>query len=181
MRYFRVLSDLNVTRRWFLGCVKSNNEDISDDIREGKEFPKQNLQVDIQNEGNSLDFTFAAFDVPIISNRIVDIFNFDDIELTPVKVQNQSNIDYFILRTKKYLDAIDKENSEYTLWDESNSFRKDLIGEFRSFSRIKISSDVSENDKIFRIKNYSVVLVVNEKIFKKCVDRKVSGIFFEEV
>ncbi|MBA4852872.1 imm11 family protein [Emticicia sp. BO119] len=182
MDYYRVLDKLSIKNRWFLGKIYSKNKkaNVYDYCTVHNKILKEKIIVDISHKGDALDFTMSFFDVPIINERTAQLFSLDEVELIPVKV-NDSNENYFVLLIRQEVDCVDEEKSGFNLWEPNNKIRPDLAGKYKSFYKMVLDPKKTNGIRIFRIKDYSIVLVVDKDIKKKLQQAKVSGIEFKKL
>lgn len=181
MKYYRLLDKLNIRNRWFLGEVYSSKKVniwnyIS--IKNSKLDSNQKLVMDIIENGEALDFTFSAFDVPIVSERIKSILDDEEVFFIPINIK-KSKENFYILVIKKYIDAVDSDLSDFLLWEENNKIRPDLAGTYKVFKKLIVDGNKTESSNIFRIENYEIALIISEDIMKKFKKYKITGIDYK--
>jgi hypothetical protein len=184
-KYFRIINDSRILDRWYLD--EPLTEELGLDIwdfTDGKTVSYQGvIKIAIQYEGPTLDFTFAAFDIPVVSKKVgkliqmVDgcsIQRFDAV-IDDIKKQ------YEVLIITNTVDCFDEKHSEFIRWKEDDG-RPDKINQIRMITELHIDkSKIDKNVHIFRIKGWEVALVVSEKLKEIMESEKVTGIQFLEV
>lgn len=183
MKYYRVLDDLNYSNRWFLGEVDFSDEwEFWDYVTVGK-LPSVNtdLKVGIRDKGIRLDLTMGDFEILVANECVAELFLDDDVLKIPIKIIGIESESYFILVIKKELDCIDRENSIFKIWEENNDIRPDKAGQYRNFQKMVIDPNKTEGLDIFRIKGFSVAVIVSERIKLAFETKGLTGVKFKDV
>lgn len=184
MNYYRILDNLEIKKRWFLGEINFPEEGdfwnyvMATIIKE----PPSNLKVRVKVKGKKLDFTFGQFEVIVVNQKVADLFNDKEVQKIPIQIEGESE-SYFIIITKNEIDAVDREKSIYELWEKDNTIRPDLAGGFCVIMKMIVDpfkiKDITIT--IFRLKYYGVAVIVSEK-FKNNFERlNLKGIEFKKV
>jgi hypothetical protein len=184
MKYYRMLDDLSATNRWFLGEVGAAEEiDIWDYCTAGQPVTdlSQQLTIDITNPGVPLNITFSAFDVLVGDEKTIKIFKDEEVQKIPLSVQGETDERYYVMVVTNGVDCIDRDKSEFTLWEEDNDIRPDLAGTYRMISKIVVDGDKMGDLDIVRVKDFDVAIIVSERLKKKITDAGLSGVKFEAV
>ncbi len=135
------------------------------------------LTVPIQYEGTPLDFTLAAFNIPIVTKSLGDGLAKicpDDIQLIPVKVAKQRKKYYFLVTTK-IVSCFDFEGSE---WDGDEDNPKNVAGVWD----LKIDTKkIRKPVQLFRIREWKIPIIIND-VIRSYFDRKsFSGLEYRSV
>lgn len=171
MKYFRVDNDMNFPDRWILGQVNFEKEGEFWNYTEGKpvEVPSKELSIEVLDEGVSLDFTFAVFDLIVVNEKTAKIFSEEDVQLIPVRVEGvNSSEKYFLMVIKKAIACVDESNSE---------FEKEPDGSYSFFKKMRINEKIIASDiNIFRVKEYPLAVIVSEKKYHQLNTANATGI-----
>src|SRR5579885_1919492 len=100
MKYYKIIDDLNIPNRWWLGEVSFPDEDDFWKYKSTGKIvnPPNNLFVELKESGRNLNITLADFDLFIIHESAVNIFDIQDIQLVPVSIKEYENIgQYYIM------------------------------------------------------------------------------------
>jgi len=180
MKYYRLLDDVNTSSRWFLGEIKLQNEwDIWKFIKVG-DAPSENLSIETTQDGDRLDFTFSAFDVPIVNKRTADLFRaYPEVNLYPVTVNGESG-DYYVFHLKKEIYCLDRDASIYE-YDRSDS-ADSAYPQYKYIYRCKIDITKANNAVgFFRMGGYNAILCISDDVKKLLERNEITGIVFEEL
>jgi len=187
MRYFDLSDDVYFTGRWELGKLM--------DPQEGKEvwpwllkrgapahFPRGPI-ASIRSPGRPLDFSHAAFGIPVVHARVASIFTElapTDVQLIPVNIQGQSE-PYFILNAIRVVKCIDdKASAEVRYWTEEDGL-PEKVGKYSSVSGMRIDPTKVGDAKVFRTWGWHVALIVSEDVREALERAGVTGVKFTEV
>lgn len=184
MQYFRMLNDLDIPNRWFLGEVEFEDEDeFWNYIKAGVvQEPKKMPTVQIEEEGIPLEFTMGEFELLIVNEKAAKIFDENEVQLIPLGIKHtKSNTKHFLLVIKNELDCIDKEKSEYDVWEEGNEIRPDLAGGYNGFYKMVIDPKLTMDLNIFRIKTFDVAIIVSSIIKNAFESNFIKGVKFKLV
>jgi len=186
-QYFDLSDDVYLTGRWELGKLT--------DPEGGKEvwpwlfkkgepvlFPKSPVGP-VRSPGRPLDFSHAAFGIPVVHARVASIFTEmapADVQLVPVDIEGQSD-PYFILNVIRVVKCIDDQASaEVRYWTEEDGL-PEKVGRYSSVSGMRIDPTKPCDAKVFRTWGWQVALIVSEDI-KVALERAgATGLKFKEV
>jgi hypothetical protein len=188
MEYYRLTDDLGIKRRWYLGDLNVDIEDVWN-LRKGRNVNLliyKDLKIEIDQKGTPLDYTCSNADnIPVISDLFVEcLYEFmHEIDLIPVAVQNLStNLSnrFYVMVVKNLIDCVDESRSDFRKFEIDDDVRPDLAGEYRSINILKVDkSKISKN--IFRLAKYDLVTIVSEKLKKNLEEAKLYGLKFKLV
>lgn len=181
MKYYRLLDDLRLRNRWFLGDINFLHEnDMWNYISANEVINLQdNYAVDISQKGKPLDLTFGNFEILICNGKAAEIFG-NDVQKISITIKGEV-AQYFIIVIKSELDCIDKEQSVFKTWEIGNEIRPDLAGTYQCFSKIVVDPKKINDQNIFRIKGFNVAVIVSSKIKNLFESNNFSGVTFREV
>ncbi len=118
MRYFDLADDISLLGRWELGQPLDQNDHQLEDpwqFRVGEPVRFQgHLQIPVKRPGTPLDFSHAAFSIPVVHVRVASLFKElapGDVQTLPVDIQGQPN-SFCILVATRLIQCIDDKASE---------------------------------------------------------------------
>jgi hypothetical protein len=185
-RYFDVHGDFYIPGSWALSrVVDARGETVVPGLLlrgEPVEFAEQ-PRVVVRSAGKPLDFTFAAFDIPIVNLRVATLLEElapGDLQLIPVAVDASSE-PHFILNPTRVVKCIDEQASaEVQFWTPEDE-QPERVGEYSAVHGLRIDATKVGDAKVFRPWGWPVALIVSEDI-KDALERAgVTGLKFEEV
>jgi hypothetical protein len=138
--------------------------------------------LSIANPGRELAFNLGAFDMPIVSTRVADIFRSictEDVELFSVEISGARE-SYLILNVLKMFKCLDEPRSEFIKW-QPGDHRPDLIGKYHSVWKVRIDAAQAEDAHIFRIEGWKIELIVSKELKQALETVPQLGIIFEHV
>lgn len=135
-------------------------------------------------EGTPLDFTFTDSCMPVATKRVADILGElggQDIQRFPVRVDCIEE-DFEIINVVACVDCLDTERSEISeWWEEGNDIRPDKAGMPHVIDRLVIDPERVGDHRIFRIKTWTVPVIVSEAVKQALEEARVSGVLFRPV
>jgi hypothetical protein len=186
MRYYKIVHDINVPLRWYLGDIRGlNNWIFIHDYSHNRHVPKD-LEVELYKYGNEMDFSFTgAYGIPIVSEDVKKcMVEVQNIAFVPVDIDNKTvNKNYYVLIINKILDCVDELRSVFEKFAENDPIRPDKSGEFRYFYTLKIDTSKihAESEKIFRLGRFNQAIIIDSDLKKKFEMINIAGILYEEV
>ena len=161
---YRLNDDIEYPDRWYLGDVIG-----VDNWQLATSSPDTNepLDVELVQDGVETDFTITAtYGLPIVSSKIRREFvDLPELTFVPVSVVGRScHTQYYVMVTKRTVDCVDEEKSEYQKFEENDPVRPDLAGEYRAFFELKVDPTKTAGLSIFRIAKFEVAIIVDERI-----------------
>lgn len=184
-KFFRILNDEKIINRWHLNEPNLDGTELDVwALTSGLPISfKGSIDVPIQYKGPALDFTFSAFDVPIVSRSLYELIqNFveKNIQLFPVHIKGYAD-QYNILHVSTAIKCIDEETSEFIKW-RSEDGRPDKIGQIRMLTKLRLNPSLIDEDvHIFRLKEWEIALIVSEKLKQILETSGITGIKYQEV
>jgi hypothetical protein len=141
------------------------------------------LKVSRRRDGVALDFTFADFDMPVVSIRVADILSRiagRNIQRFPVVVDGEEGR-YEIINVVPRVPCIDTVRSEIQWFQPGNKVRPDLAGAPEMITRLVIDPQRAEGHHIFRPDGWKVVIIVSDIVKQALDEALVSGVTFNRV
>lgn len=184
MKYYRIIDDLEITERWWLGQVLFKGEgDFWQYVKAGEVVsPPSDLVVELKHLGKALDITMADFELLVVRKNAAEIFSNQDIQLIPVSIDNLKNTaQHYIMVTLYEEDCVDEAESFFEKFEVGNEIRPDLAGEYSGIYRLVIDSSKIYTHSIFRVRGYDVAVIVNEQVKLKFERLQLSGIKFLDI
>lgn len=124
-------------------------------------FPS-GIAIEVDNEGEALDYNTGPFGVPIVSEYIADILSdlaSNDVQLLPLDIEGETE-KFYVLNVLHAISCIDEERSMVQYWGP-NDHRADLAGHFRTVARIKLNSEAAHGIEIFRLAGWKTEIAVS--------------------
>ena len=185
--FFRVMDDLHHPDRWHLGVPLDALGMEADpwQFTDGRLFrARSGLRVPVRYIGEPLDFTFAAFDIPVVNHRaqsVIMSLAMNDVQLIPAMVDDvaESGREYAILNAVRIIPCLDESRSEFVKWTRADR-RPDRLGSYRMVTKLRIESQtISAN--VFRITGWEAALIVSNAVREAILAASLTGIKFEAV
>jgi hypothetical protein len=185
-RFFEMYDDVNVPERWHLtGPFDAQGQEPNDvwQFTRGQPVthPRQ-LKMHLDVRGRPLDYSHGGLNIPIIHARVAEVLAKlapGDVQLLPVEVEEQSD-PYFILVVTRLIGCIDEGASRIERWTPEDGI-PEKVGQYMSVRDLHLDKSQIGNARVFRLKNWKVLIIVSEEI-KEALERiQASGVQFEEV
>ncbi len=181
-KFFRLLDDVQIAKRWHLGQVCENGGTALE-LWKGTAIQKgQALTVEIDRPGRPLEFCLTSFAIPIANAALgaaIAAIAGTDLQRLPVTIRGCK--DYEALNAVRMVKCLDEAASDFIKWTQSDH-RQDLVGQYRMVTRLKIDSTrVPENGHFFRVEGWRVALIVSEAIRGAMEDVGCVGALFQDV
>jgi hypothetical protein len=183
-QFYDIVSDMHIAKRWFLDEPRTEAGEEVDgrDFTQGRAVKVSGpLFITSYEKGKRLDFTFAAFEYPVVTRRIGNILQGiagEDIQLIPAHVTGSDEY-YDILNVVSVVDALDESRSHVERWT-SEMGRPDKIGKYSLVAEIKIDPARTHGHRLFRLKGWEIALIASEEVKKALEAEGVTGIRFWE-
>src|ERR1043165_534973 len=143
MKFYRIENNLSIEGRWFLqGPVTRSGLEVDPRrfITAEPFSTKDPLRVPLRQKGTPLEFTFADFDMPVVSPEVGTIFSSlcgSDVQRIPASVDGRAeNVEILNVLCKR--PCLDESRSQsITRWTE-NDGRPDKVGQLRMVIGLRI-------------------------------------------
>ncbi|MFY0576169.1 imm11 family protein [Cystobacter fuscus] len=185
-KYYKLSDDVAVPGRWELGklCDARGEEIWPALLMRGE--PAQiegRIRVPVKMAGQPLDFSHAAFGIPVVHVRVAAVFMDlagNDAQFFPVDIEGDSE-QYRILNVTQVVKCIDDQASEEVRYWKPEDGRPEKTGQYRAVYGLRIAPSKVGEARVFRTWGWTVALVVSEEL-KDALDRiGASGTKFKEV
>jgi hypothetical protein len=140
------------------------------------------LHIRLRNQGMALDFTFASFDMPVVSGAVAHLLLSIDpnsIQMLPVSIEGRRD-DYYIVNVTSRLACIDEERSDLEKWTGADS-RPEKIGQPKAIYQLVIDPQVPGGRHLFRVAGWEIALIASDEVKKAFENAHVTGVNFDEV
>jgi hypothetical protein len=185
---YRLLFDPTLTSQWF---IETPVDDLGDEwafwrLLSGSPLEGTDVlpwQSKVKQEGQRLSFSFAGFDVPVVTSEVATALMAlvgDHVQFPQLLIAGES-LTYRILVATRAVPCVDESKSEFVKWGASDG-RPEKCGEYRMFTRLRLDPALIPPDaSIFRVLGWSQALIVTERVaiaLRSCVP---SGLVYEPV
>ncbi len=184
-KYFRMRDDVDAPGRWWLDLARDarGEEIIAGFLTVGQRVDvTAPLKIPLQYEGSPLDFTFAAFDIPVLNRRALHLlteFAANEFQCFLANVEGQGH-SYAVVNFLQVRKCLDESKSEFLKWTK-NDHRADLAGQYRQVTKLRIDPKLVDDCDVFRLWGWEVALIVSERVQRAFIDHGISGIHFVDV
>lgn len=185
-RYFELMDDRRSEARWHLGSpVDEQGQEIDPwQFKEGKTLepgcvPRFPLDV----PGRPLDYCWAAFSIPVVHGRVVQLFerlDVQDVQFLPARVEGH-DAPYFILNALRLIRCIDDARCRRVAYWTPEDEQPEKVGEYRIVSGLRIDPGKVGGAHIFRPWGWPVALIVSEGLKQAMEAEDITGTRFVEV
>lgn len=185
-RYYDLSDDRHAPGRWHLGSpVDVQGEEIDPwQFKDGRILelgcvPRFPLDI----PGRSLDFCWAAFSVPVVHSRLVELFDrlrVDGVQFIPAQVEGHPE-PWYILNALQIIRCIDDARCEQVQYWKPEDNRPDKLGQYRAVYGLRIDPTKVGDARIFRPWGWRVALIISEDIKRAMEAAGLSGTRFVEV
>jgi hypothetical protein len=151
---------------------------------EGRGIESQGLiRFPVRPDGVELDFSWAAFSIPVVSSRFVQVFErlgIQEVQWLPIQVEHHPG-PWFILNTLRVIRCIDEARCEEVRHWKPEHGEPEKVGQYRSVAGLRIDPTQVEGARLFRPWGWRVALLVSEDV-KDALEREhITGTRFTEV
>lgn len=184
-RYFDLKDDRRSHTRWHLRSPVDEHGQLVDPWQffEGRRLDLPGtIRFPVRPAGQELDFTWAAFSIPVVDQRFVHLFerlHVSDVQFLPVQVEAHPG-PYFILNTLRFIRCIDDARcTEVQYWKPEDD-QPEKLGQYRSVVGLRIDPSKVGDARIFRTWGWDIALIVSEDIKQAIESAGLSGARFIE-
>lgn len=171
--YHRIVDDTSLEGRWYLDEPTSPAGPLdAREFTQGRavEAPA-GLVVPVQSAGRSLDFTLAAFDMPVLRRPLAEMVETmageGAVQRVAAAIDGEGGYD--ILNVLRVVDAFDEHRATFTRWQEGDG-RPDKVGALRMVLDLKVDPQRARGARIFRLDGWKIALVVDDWM-KRALER----------
>ncbi len=184
--YFRIEDDKSSALRWHLGEMLDARLRPYDGrvFAIGKRLTNpEPVVLTISVPGPPLDFTVAAFGVPVVAARaggpLLELAA-RDVQLVPASVEGTAG-EWFILNCTTTIPCIDEVRTKhFTKWTAADH-RADLEGQYRSMVGMRVDAAALNGAQLVRPSGWEVALVVSEGVRSVFENTGVAGATYKLV
>ncbi|WP_309889556.1 imm11 family protein [Archangium sp.] len=175
-RYYDLRDNRYHPGRWHLRSpVDEHGREVSPwQFTKGRWLEQQGLiRFPVKPDGVELDFSWAAFNIPVVSHRFVQLFErlgLQETQFLPVQVENHP-APWFILNTLRTLRCIDDARCEEVEYWRPEDGQPEKVGQYQSVAGLRIDPTKVEGVRIFRPWGWSIALLVSEDV-KEALERE---------
>jgi hypothetical protein len=185
-RYYHLRDDRRSQTRWHLGTPVNESGEELDPWQFFEGHPLEMGCVPcfpLDVPGDPLDFCWAAFAIPVVHERFVQIFQrlgVQEAQFIPTLVEGHSG-PYFILNTLRTIRCIDDARCEEVEYWEPEDGQPEKLGEYRYVHGLRIDPSKVGGTRIFRTWGWSLALILSEDLKQAIEAERLTGTHFVEV
>jgi len=185
-RYYDLQDDTRTPGRWQLASPLDEQQREIDpwQFKQGKVLELGCVPCfPLDIEGSPLDFSLAAFSIPVVHVRVVELFErmrIDGVQFIPVQVEGHPE-SWYILNALHIIRCIDDARCEEVQYWKPEDNRPDKVGQYRAVYGLRIDPAKVGNARIFRTWGWRVVLIISEDLKVAMESAGLSGTRFVEV
>lgn len=178
MNYYRLSDDINFMNRWNLGDVAfSDNWELAQQLN-----PERMYEIEVYRDGSEMDYTCnEAFGVNVVSKKFKEALSgIIGIEFAKASIIGSTkDSEFYIMSVSHEVDCVDEEISDYQKFEVNDPVRPDKAGDYRGFLKMVVNPEKCTGFEIFRVKGFSIAIVVSELVKKKLESAGVTGVQFK--
>jgi hypothetical protein len=185
-RYYELLDDRRSHTRWHLGTPL---DEQGQELDPWQFFDGRPLDLGcvphfpLDVPGEPLDFCWAAFSVPVVHERFVQLFHrlrVQDVQFICVEVEDHLG-PYFILNTLRLIRCVDDARCEEVKYWRPEDGQPEKLGTYRYIHGLRIDPSKVGDARIFRTWGWDIALIVSGDL-KQAIDAEgLTGTRFVEV
>ncbi|WP_043434990.1 imm11 family protein [Cystobacter fuscus] len=185
-RYYELMDDRYHPGRWHLRSpVDEKGEQINPwQFFKGKQIELQRIiRFPVKPDGLALDFCWAAFSIPVVHTRFVQLFarlDIQGVQFIPAQVEGHAG-PFFILNTLRTIRCIDDARCEDVQYWKHEDGQPEKVGMYRVVAGLRINTSKVGDARIFRTWGWSQGLIISEDIKQAMEAEGFTGTRFVEV
>lgn len=181
-QYYQLVDDQNLANRWFLkGPVDQHGNRIKGEVfRVAQHVEVETpLVIPIRRPGDRLDWTFADFDMPVLSKSTAGVLS----EILGSKSHMyEAHVEgcdeaYYIFNARSCVSCVDEMKSEFIKWTPEDGIPS-KVGQYRQISRLIVEPNQIHGENIFRVKGWRIALIASEVVKERFEQLNVTGISY---
>ncbi|QSP94187.1 hypothetical protein LPB19_13455 [Marinobacter salinisoli] len=180
MSYYELTDDINFPNRWYLGDVAfTDNWALATQVD-----PERQYEIELYRDGSKMDYTHnEAYGVCVVSKRFKEALSgITGVEFAKANIiGKRSDSEFFIMAIPNEVACINEEASEFQKFEVNDPVRPDKAGEYRGFFKMVVDPDKCGGLNIFRVKGFSIALVVSALVKQRLESAGVLGAKFKRV
>lgn len=180
--YFELVDDVGSPERWWLAepFDALGKEINADSFTMGRVVEVIDpIEISLQYEGSPLDFTFGAFEMPVVNSRTLNLLD----KLSPNTFESFSarikghGANYVVVNFLESRKCLDESRSEFIKWKEGDH-RADKAGQYRQVTKLRINPERAAACDIFRLWGWDSAIIVSERIKREFQRENITGVRF---
>lgn len=186
-RFFKLTDDVYLSGRWELGHPLDEQGLKLEDpwqFRVGQAaHTNGRIRIPIKLPGRPLDYSHAAFSIPIVHARVASVFADlapGEVQLIPVELDAQAE-QHFILNATGLRKCIDDAASEEVRYWTPEDGLPEKVGTYASVSGMRIDPMKVGDARVFRTWGWTVALIVSGDIQEALERQGITGARFTDV
>ncbi len=180
LSYYELTDDINFPNRWYLGDIAfSDNWELAKHLD-----PKREYEIEVYQDGSEMDYTCnEAYGVSVVSKKFKDaLVGVAGITFAKANIIGKSSdSEFYIMAVPKELECINEEESEFQKFEVNDPVRPDKAGEYRGFFKMVVNPEKCAGINIFRVKGFSISIIVSAEVKKRLESAGVFGAQFKSV
>lgn len=180
MNYYELTDDINFPNRWYLGDIAfTDNWGLAQRLD-----PEREYEIELCRDGSEMDYTCTeVYGVSVVSKKFKDaVFGIAGITFAKVNIFGKKTIsEFYIMAVAQELACINEEESEFQKFEVNDPVRPDKAGEYRGFLKMVVDPKKCAGFNIFRVKGFSIAIVVNAQVKQNLESEGVLGAQFKSV
>jgi hypothetical protein len=180
LNYYELSDDINFPNRWYLGDIAfSDNWELAQQLD-----PDRKYEIEVCRDGSKMDYTCnEAYSISIVSEKFKKAIECaSEVGFSKANIIGRtSEENFYIMSVPNEIACIDEKISEFKKFEINDPVRPDKAGEYRGFFKMAVSPEKCSEFNIFRVKGFSITIIVNELIKNKLEKAGVTGALFKLV
>lgn len=185
-QYYQLVDDQTLANRWFLkGPIDQHGNRIKGEVfRVAQHVEVETpLFIPIRRLGDRLDWTFADFDMPVLSKSTAEVLS----EILGSKSHMyEAHVEgcdegcdeaYYIFNASSCVSCVDERKSEFIKWTPEDGIPS-KVGLYRQMSRLIVDPNQIRGEDIFRVKGWRIALIASEVVKERFEQHNVTGISY---
>lgn len=185
-RYYELRDDRYHAGRWHLRSpVDEHGQKLNPwQFTEGRWLEPQGIiRFPVRHDGVELGFSWAAFSIPVVNSRFVQLFErlgIQDVQFLPIEVEGHTGR-WFILNALRILRCIEDARCAEVQYFKPEDGQPEKVGEYRYVRGMRIDPSKAEGAHLFRPWGWPEALIVSGDL-KQALEREhITGTRFTEV
>jgi hypothetical protein len=183
--YFDLMDDMRIPGRWLLGSpFDEQGQEIDPwQFDEGRVLALKGVpRFPVDVPGRPLDFSLAAFGIPVVHGRFVALFerlHIREVQFIPALVEGDAE-PWFILNPLRVIRCIDDARCEEVQYWRPEDGQPEKEGEYQVVTGLRVDPTKVGEARIFRPWGWRVALIVAEELKQALEQEGITGTRFVE-
>jgi hypothetical protein len=186
-KYYDLRDARNHPGRWHLGSpVDEQRQELNPwQFKKGRVLDPGGVPCfPLQVPGHPLDFSWAAFAIPVVHGRVVRLLERlgvqEEVQFLPAQVEGHAG-PYFILNTLRTIRCIDDARCEEVQYWKPEDGQPEKVGQYQFVAGMRIDPAKVGDSRIFRTWGWSLALILSEDLKQAMEAEGLTGTRFVEV